>query len=129
MARPPERGEVLVHLLPGTTLMARWLRADGSIEYERNYERPSTDHHEINIKRLDAHGVSELHMTWKEFVAKVEKQMQENGVSQETRLLWVSWDETAFGGPVPDVYVNVLTKDDGEYELKDGEAGLGIGED
>lgn len=59
-------------------------------------------------------------MTWAEFVEKVETQLRDKGLSRDVPVSWIAWDRTAFGGPVPDVYVNDA---DGEP------AGIGIGED
>lgn len=58
-------------------------------------------------------------MTWKEFVAKVNAELAERGISEDSEIEWINWSRTAFGGEqVPDVYINVL--DQGR---------LGIGED
>lgn len=45
-------------------------------------------------------------MTWKEFVTKVETQLRDKNIHEDVELDAISWDRAAFGGPIPDVYVN-----------------------
>ena len=58
-------------------------------------------------------------MTWAEFVARVDEQLQALALDRQVvDLASIAWDADSFGGSVPDVYVQVTE-----------EGGLQIGED
>lgn len=47
-------------------------------------------------------------MTWEEFVRRVDAQLAERGTPRSTEVEAIDWSAAAFGGPTPDVYVNVI---------------------
>lgn len=49
-------------------------------------------------------------MTWSMFQQRVNELLAEGMIPPETPISSINWDALAFGGPIPDVYINNLTE-------------------